>query len=329
MLLGASFVAAFLTWRFVERPLRFGSRERGKALLLCVAMLAVAVVAAFTYLRGGVPSRYPAIIQNATQYDLEGYRAELRNRTCFMDLGQNATQYVPECVDNAPGAMPLWVLWGDSGAATLYPGLRTLATESGKFRLGQFTSSSCPPLLGYESTANPLCRTNNDWTIEKLGQLKPEVVLLSAIWSSYDNSRLASTIARLKAAGVGKVIVLGPAPAWKDTPSRIIFNLWKSDPMHRMPPARLDYAKYGLGEDSASGSFAAEKAVREAAAKSGAGFVSLLDALCDAEGCLMRESVRSGQAFYLDIVHLNKTGSDFTIRAVAGALGIGRPSSRD
>ena len=43
----------------------------------------------------------------------------------------------------------------------------------------------------------------------------------------------------------------------------------------------------------------------------------------------MRESERSGQAFYLDIVHLNKTGSDFTIRAVAGALGIGRPSPRD
>jgi peptidoglycan/LPS O-acetylase OafA/YrhL len=320
LLVAASFVAAFLTWHLVERPLRFGGQGRGKALLLCVGMLAVAVLAAATYARGGVPSRYPSIIQNATQYDLDGYRAALRNRRCFMDLDQDATQYAAESVDAAPVSAPLWTLWGDSGAATLYPGLRTLATQSGKFRLAQFTSSLCPPMLGYESSSNAACRRNNDWTIAKLAQLKPDVVLLSGIWSSYDKSRLAGTIAALRAAGVGKVIVLGPAPTWKDTPSHIIFNLWKLDPLHRVPSARLDYAKYGAGEDSASGSFAAERAVREIARQSGASYVSLLDALCDARGCLMRESDRSGNAFYLDIVHLNKTGSDFTMRAVAGEL---------
>ena len=322
LLLSASFVLAWATYQLVEKPLRFGTYRREKVALLCVAMAAVAVVAAVTYEREGIPSRYPEIIQTATQYDLEGYRAALRNRKCFMDLDQDALQYSAECVD--PGDAPLWVLWGDSGAATLYPGFQALAARSGKFRMAQFTSSSCPPMIGYESTANPACRRNNDWTFDSVKRLAPDVVMLSAIWGAYDKVRLPATIARLREAGVKKVIILGPMPAWKDTPSRIIFNMWKSDPLHRLPPARLDYVRYGLGEDDGAhgGAIVAETALREMARQTGASYVSILGAMCNAEGCLMRESARSGDAFYLDIVHLNKTGSEFAVNALAGELGI-------
>lgn len=288
-------------------------------------MAALAGASALIVKFEGVASRYPQIIQRATEYDLEGYRASLRNRVCFMDLGQGPTQYADECVDK--GAQPLWVLWGDSGAAAAYTGLRHLSERSRQFRLAQFTASSCPPMVGYESK-NPDCKSNNQWVIDKIGQLVPDTVIMAGIWGRYDKSSLPATIKLIHNAGVRRVIILGPTPAWKDTPSRIVFNLWNSDPLHRIPGERLDYLKYGAGhgEGSDGGEDTqtefSEQSLRSLAEQFGATYISIADKMCNEQGCLMRESAASGDAFYLDIVHLTPRGSDYAIRAIATELGV-------
>lgn len=324
-LLLLSVVLAVVTYRVVERPFRDGRQIRLKVSLLAGSMFVLACAAAAIVQGAGVPSRYPEIVQKATQFDLDGYRAGLRNRKCFMDIGQTAAEFSTECVD--PGGKPLWLLWGDSGAATLYPGFRALAERSGEVRLAQFTSSACPPLLNYSSPANQACKANNDQIFERLRSLAPQVVVLSAIWINYDREKLAETIARIRATGVSRVFVLGPAPAWKEPPSRIVFNLWKDDPLHRMPPTRLSLSKYGLGESKTERggldqrATVADVSLRASTGHAGASYISILDALCHQDECLMRESKESGDSFYLDIVHLNRAGSEYVVRAIAGQLG--------
>jgi peptidoglycan/LPS O-acetylase OafA/YrhL len=326
-LLLLSIALATATYYLVEKPFRNGRRMHFKVALLGTSMLVLAGTAGAIFQAKGVPTRYPEIVQKATQFDLEGYRAGLRNHKCFMDIGQTAAEFASECVD--AGSKPLWTLWGDSGAATLYPGFRALAERAGSIRLAQFTSSACPPLLGYTSRANSACRATNDAVFERLRSMAPEVVVLSAIWVNYDPARLTETIAQIKGAGVSRIYVLGPAPAWKEAPSRIAFTLWKEDPLHRMPPARLSLSQYGYGEESSrrggseQRSAPADNAVRALAEQSGAKYISLLDALCDPNGCLTRESKESGDSFYLDIVHLNRTGSEYVMRAIANQLSLG------
>jgi peptidoglycan/LPS O-acetylase OafA/YrhL len=317
-LLVLSALLAWATYQLVEKPLRFGGNSRQKRNALVAAMIVIATLAGVTLRGAGFPSRYPEIIQKATQYDLDGFRAGIRNRACFMDLDQDASQYSPECVDR--GSKPLWLLWGDSGAASLYPGLRALSVQSGTFRLAQATSSLCPPLIGYASKSNSACGGNNDAVLEMAKRNAVDVVVLAAIWFNYDNSGLEQTIVKIREAGIKRVIVLGPAPAWRDPPSKLVFRLWKDDPLHRTPPARLDYRRYGLPESNSvdlSGKPAAalEESLRDMALRSGAGYVSLLAGMCDVEGCLMRASSQSGDSFYLDNVHLNRRGSEFAIEA--------------
>ncbi|KAB0490640.1 acyltransferase family protein [Pseudomonas vancouverensis] len=327
-ILFASAVLATLTYLYIEKPFRSGSRTQLKVSVLCASMCAAVVVSVGILKSGGFASRYPEIIQRATEYDLDGYRAALRNRVCFMDIGQDASQYAPECIDK--GDAPLWVLWGDSGAAAIYSGLRGLAERSGQFRLAQFTSSACPPMIGFEG-GNPACRSNNQWTIEKISQQVPDTVILAGMWGEYQKDLLASTIKQIQSAGVRKIIILGPAPAWKDTPSRISFNLWSSDPLHRVPSERLDYAKYGMGHDFKVGqgldsrTETAEKELRLVAKETGALYISVADKMCNDEGCLTRESASSGAAFYLDIVHFTPHGANFAMRAIASELGITTP----
>ncbi|KAB0508740.1 acyltransferase family protein [Pseudomonas lini] len=321
----ASAVLATLTYLYIEKPFRSGSRTRFKVSVLCVSMFVAAVISGCILKSGGFASRYPEIIQRATEYNLDGYRAALRNRVCFMDIGQDASQYAPECIDK--GTAPLWVLWGDSGAAAIYSGLRGLADRSGQFRLAQFTSSACPPMIGYEG-GNLACSRNNQWTIEKVRELVPDTVILAGMWGEYARELLPSTIKQIQSTGVRRVIILGPSPAWKDTPSRIAFNLWSSDPLHRVPSERLDYAKYGMGhgaqvqEGLDSRTEIAEQNLRSMAQQSGALYISIAEKMCNEDGCLMRESASSGEAFYLDIVHFTPHGASFAMKAIAPELGI-------
>jgi len=243
-------------------------------------MSLAAVVAGSIFKADGVASRYPEIIQRATEYDLDGYRSALRNRVCFMDIGQDATQYANECVDK--GTAPLWVLWGDSGAAAIYSGLRGLSDRTAQFRLAQFTSSSCAPMIGF-SSGNVACKGNNQWTIDKIRELVPDTVILAGMWGEYDKSLLPATVKQLQSAGVRRVVLLGPTPAWKDTPSRIAFKLWSSDPLHRVPSERLDYNMYGMGHgDPVGGGLdtrteIAEQNLRSLAQESGAVYISVAD----------------------------------------------------
>ena len=324
-LLAASVVLATITYLYIEKPFRSGSRARVKAFALCASMCLAAVVAGSIFKADGLASRYPEIIQRATEYDLDGYRSGLRNRVCFMDIGQNATQYADECVDK--GTAPLWVLWGDSGAAAIYSGLRGLSDRTAQFRLAQFTSSSCAPLVGF-SGRNTDCKGNNQWAVDKIRELVPDTVIISAMWGRYDLSSLPATVKQLYGAGVRRVVVLGPTPAWKDTPSRIAFKLWSSDPLHRVPPQRLDYTQYGMGRDDLdedgrdTRTEIAEQKLRPLADESGAVYISIIDKMCNKDGCLMRASESSGDAFYLDIVHLTPHGADFAIKTIAPELGV-------
>ncbi len=222
------------------------------------------------------------------------------------------------------GTQPLWVLWGDSSAASLYTGIRGLQQRSGKMRLAQFTSSACPPMAGFAGP-NPACTYNNDWALASIARLKPDTVLMAAMWHEYDKANLPATLARLKALGVRRVVMLGPPPSWKDTPSRIVFNLWRDDPLHATPPPRLDYTKYGMGQDAAAGgadyrTATAEVLLRDLAKQTGVEYISLTEVLCNEDGCLTRSDSKSGETFYLDIVHLTPAGSRFTADLIAKQL---------
>lgn len=319
-LLLASGLLAWATFALVEKPLRFGGRSTLKAYALGGLMLVLACVAGTIYQGVGYPSRYPEFIQNATQYDLDGYRSGIRWRKCFMDNGQSATPLPAECIEQ--GRKPLLMLWGDSGAASLYPGFRGLEG----YRVAQVTTSLCPPLLGFVSETNPACESNNNAAFEVVKRETPKLAVLTAIWSNYDSASLKTTIAALKNAGVPRVVVLGPVPAWKEPPSRTVFRTWKDDPLHRTPSARLDYSTEGMfagqpdTDSKAMRSRHLETNLPSVVASAGGEYISTFKLLCEVDSCLVRSNDKAGDSFYLDQVHLNRVGAEFVVRSLAGTL---------
>ena len=169
------------------------------------------------------------------------------------------------------------MLWGDSHAAHLYPGLEEAA--KGRFTLTQLTSSGCPPLLDTDSKERPKCRAINDGVFARIVRERPHEVILSAYWPAYPWQKLPLTIDRLLAAGIDRVVVVGPAPLWPSGLPGILYAHAKADvPAHRIP-RRLPIA-------TIENQKAFDEQFAKAVARPGVSYVSVLSILCNESGCL-------------------------------------------
>ncbi|MEX2409666.1 MAG: acyltransferase family protein, partial [Rhodovibrionaceae bacterium] len=176
----ASFLAAYLSWRWVEQPFRRKgriSRRRIFSLSLAGAalctLLASAVIAA-----DGLPRRLPDelhVLQTA-ESDSERYRKSCMNRLPKDGLCRIGVEQVTGTV----------LLWGDSHASTLMWALDSVASKAG--RSGYLASQiACPPLLGVrrDDWSWPACVAFNNTYIELIeaGNSGIDTVVLSARWA--------------------------------------------------------------------------------------------------------------------------------------------------
>ena len=135
-----SIVLAYLSWRFVERPLR-RSRTAQPRLLARYAALVVGATAvtASAWASGGWPQRFDAQVQAIDR--------QLKENTtsCLAGYGMDAPVLSTQCYPTTGGGKV--ALLGDSHASALAPGIRAWAVRSGR-DLVYLTKASCPPLLG-------------------------------------------------------------------------------------------------------------------------------------------------------------------------------------
>jgi peptidoglycan/LPS O-acetylase OafA/YrhL len=290
-----AFVLSWLTYRFVEIPLR---RRPGAVPRLSLALLAVGLLGGAAALGSGFGFRFPAEIRDVAMLAPQN-NAGFRDK-CFLE-GPNAS-HDGNCIEQ--GAKPLLFLWGDSTGAALYPGLKN-AEESVPFRLAHFTAPGCAPILA----AGISCDALNERVFEFVKSSHPEIVLLHAMWDRTHNlPKLGETIARLKALNIPRIVILGPVPLWKRTLPNSLVNAYRF--------------QHVVAERIASGVTGAEmdEQMRAFSQAAGVEYISAWRVLCDAEGCLTRVGSAAEDVVTTDIVHLSDAGSKFLIQQIRGQL---------
>ena len=320
LLLCASVALATLTHYAVERPLARAPRTAAASGRLAAGLGLAAAAGAAIFASDGLLARYPervrAIADVQVRTDYEAYRVG----RCFLRSEQGPADFAPECVDDGAAAGGLLALWGDSHAASLYPGLAGLALAR---PLAQLTAAACPPLLPARLADNPHCGDVAAFADRRWATLRPATVVLAADWPRYAQASgpadLASDVQRrveaLRAAGVAEVVVIGPLPHWRIAPPRQLLAAWRGgEPL----PERA-------GEAYEESMLSLDLALAAAARAGGARYVSILESLCDLRGCLL--GIASGPRIApvaFDESHLTAAGSARVAEAIAERLGWAR-----
>ena len=311
-----SVIMAWLTYKLVEQPIRFGSANKRVPYFLYVILVIIGASGSYTYARDGFDFRYPKIIRTlaiSTTPIIDGWR----ENACILEVNHLPSEYKEYCVDK--NRRPLVFIWGDSHAAALYPGFKKLQDEGNfKFGIGQRNGAICPPLLG---DPRPWCKALNEDTFKTIERTRPEVVFLYAHWArginsqglfqgEYDLNLLEPTIIALKRLGISKIVINGPTPYWKDDLPKLVIAEWKKGSPIQLPPL---YMKEGLVPDLEL----YESVMKTFAERMGVNYISALKVLCNANGCQTRNAEHGDKIASVDYGHLTVNASERYIKAIA------------
>lgn len=285
----------------------------------------VFLVACVFYKKDGLPLRYEGEINALTKindvYSFFGIPAVWRSNVCHSTpIGMSPEERISKCAEDGPHKI---FLWGDSYTAALYPGLLDLQKEDNhSFSIEQFTDGNGAPFFRNASLAdnNKDMLTVNQEKLEILSKIKPERVVIT--WMMYGANSIHTipeaivgikdTIDRIKKASPDtKLIIVGPVPQWNGTLVSVMLKYWSEH--HSYPPLYMDY-------ELIKNMFVWDEQLKLALDSYGVKYISALDVLCNAQGCLTRVGDKPSDLVTADWGHLSPAGSSYLIKRISSRL---------
>lgn len=321
----AGFLLAWITRQLIEDPARFGrlgrKLVRRPTLWPISSALAVAGLVGLVTLAGnGLPQRFPEGLGAMADWSEPDVPKQWRFGDCYHYLN-NETAFSPSCTPVKRPGVPLLLLWGDSHAAHLYPGL-TDAVADQPVVLAQWTTGSCPPTLKPLRTEGEACVAKRLVAWRTLKTYVPDTVVLSAAWLGYlraGNSQdelvvsVRETVRELRSLGVQNILLFGPGPVWNAA--------FPADLFRHMVRRRLAAVPARFGQVGAD-LWNLDAALSKAAVGQGASYFSVVHALCNSAGCLTaaHPQLKRPDLVFWDRDHLTPAGSRLLVGKAQAVL---------
>ena len=217
---------SYLTYRFVEKPIRFGKSpkwQRRKTIALIIMMLAIGGVGYNTHARDGLAFRFSKL--NFAFYEKE-MRHHVQPPYGSLDDFENKCDFVfkrpiaIQCYTKNPQYQHQVLLWGDSTAQMLTFGLMKNLPDN--WQLNQIASRGCWP-NPYQKidSETDYCERTNYFAMQTIAKNKPEVVIISRRLH-WNQEAFQGFYEQLMAIGVKRILFVGNTPEWQmDLPAYV------------------------------------------------------------------------------------------------------------
>ena len=336
--LGLAVLLSWLTYRLIEKPLRFGSGGRRKTIALAIAMGAIAVLGLAVHrtnmlanMESARGAQFKVITELTTLYqkELDRWQDQKRTVRCFIlptpDIPGTDFFKRNGCLTPASDK-PSVLLMGDSHSASLSQGLRGWA-KSMNINFQQVSGFYGPLLFCFNQDGQESEKCESDYHREVMATIrdaKPDVLVFDLYWSQSSTvkrfpnmerftAHVMDRVARLAASiGVKKVIIIGQVPCWEsDLPHSLIRNFVRRG---KEIPERT-YT--GVMKDSLD----MDDVMRNLIYPPGYRYFSLKNILCNDEGCLTRVgSNLSTDLVVWDYGHLTEAGARYVVNNGLGEV---------
>ena len=296
----ASLLLATFSWRFVEQPFRRYQGENKTVVFIPAALLIMVSVSFgyWGYISGGFESRYPkfSLIESLEE-------ASSAKTQCFLMNAKNHKNWdSEECTlvegrDEGESVL----LWGDSFSAHYAPGFKSLKSDI-SFKLFQYTSAGCPPILEFRSFALPYCDEFNRSALDIIKEQNISKVILSAKWTDYESRGLFAIKSTLD---------------WLEN-NNVEYVLIGQSPQYVMDTSILEYRK-GQGSKNSVWQVLYDPSINreleEIAGKSR--FYDPMNIWCEGVICQFESD---GVLLHSDYGHYSKGGSKLVVRPILSFL---------
>ena len=239
-----SVVLAWLTYRIIEMPIRFGTQKRSTAIALCSILLCVGGFGYYDYANEGLGFRLKDRNEYGTYFDDYLYdgtkhtaeRAKIAQNQCnFYNWKSPWPTNVPrENIDDecyTKHSKKSVLILGDSNAADLYYGLKEVLPKDISTLLIFSSGCTVRPIVEADLRTDH-CNMTNYFALNHVKKDPPDIVLMSSN-SSFNIDYLRQVAPLMKQYGVRHVFVLGQRPHWKPYLYKIIMkNYWYSTPRY-------------------------------------------------------------------------------------------------
>jgi peptidoglycan/LPS O-acetylase OafA/YrhL len=313
-----SFVLAWLTYQFIERPIRNDNVKGRKTLFLCMLTLLLGCIGYYTYQHNGLGFRF----KDRESYLAYFYKSDLSDWQYFQESGLMETHQsrcsfrrvdnarvtnialdaiAPSCYQRDPDKNKALMLWGDSHARQLRYGLAKNLPPN--WQILMISTWGCAPNIELENSITNACIKSNWFALKTIKETPPDIVLI-AQESGHSAKKMQILAHTLKKMGVRKIIFTGPTPHWNmDLPKIISKPLWLYTPK---------YSKTLLNIDNLNANSHLKSEFKQS---SSAIFVDIIDLFCNDAGCLtyLGDDRKTGITSW-DTNHLTPLASDYFVK---------------
>ena len=208
-LLLVSFVLAWLTYRVIERPLRFGPRGGLKAMALLIAMIALGWTGYYINSEGGLPSLYDEagrkLVKRILNVGKENAYVWAEKRKVDLAYFDNDNKIrVLVIGDSFSGDLINSLRQSEYDAAIQIRSL-TIGTGCGNLMVASDLSAFIPP------KKQVTCRDDKSYKNPRFIQMikEADVIMLSSFWTEWEPIYLAESIRNLSAIPKASILVVG------------------------------------------------------------------------------------------------------------------------